>query len=864
MRLSNFFRAITKSIMSCPFLTSLPVRVCTGEWKADKWWGEGTATFPNGGRYTGGWRDDRREGTGKETFAAGGSYEGGWVSDRREGLGREIWPNGDVYEGEYVQGQMEGHGICRYADGRVYEGEWCKGKWWGEGTAIFANGNKYSGGWRASRREGRGKQVYHSDNGSYDGDWLNDKKHGRGLEIWGNGDMYEGEYKDGHRDGHGVFTSHTGEVYEGKFREGKRHGQGKLIKPDLTEQWGVWHHGAFQGKQLSDRASSARAHLQAKLKQRKQAREGCVESGDGHGGDAESGSLGGGSAGGNGTSDSHRRAAEAAEAAAAELLAEEENNKKAAEDKKKRKQKKAKAKKRAKAEARAATALLHEPASDKVADDTSVAGTAVGEMHSPPAAACSKPTAGQTMTVSNAAQELLRSPVSVTTAAIANLDLNWESHSAQSTSDEVNEWEAVGRAGKKKKNRNRHLSDGNKSQAPMTGMDSSPSECSDGVHTANSATDSHESIVKISSTRQAPDKRAMHLSIQAVGNQIHAKSRGTAIAHDDVPSTDLFEHPGGGSGDNSMACVQHLSARSSCSVWQVGNETIEKKGGTPSALRSAGQVEGGAHQHRQSGIVTDVPPKSQPCAVELSTIGHDAAIENTAREAMPQLCSNDNLQQETAEASLSVTENPLQRVHRNSQQHQPAAEAHGYSLFGGLNGGLGGTFVSNAPTGNSGADIAGAAFSLFGGPSLGSAVVPVASQQPTREASPHTAFPGAGAIMNASAGGGTTSCATHAVQNSAVLQQQQTQQVAMRLPEHLLSATLNTSTGQHAPYMTFARRGTAAGEQAQAHTDCAHLAEESSEGIDTSTSIGAAPAAVMDHQMMDHQVRLYLGGGGIT
>ena len=118
--------------------------------------------------------------------------------------------------------------------------------------------------------------------------------------------------------------------------------------------------------------------------------------------------------------------------------------------------------------------------------------------------------------------------------------------------------------------------------------------------------------------------------------------------------------------------------------------------------------------------------------------------------------------------------------------------------------------------------------------------------------------------MNASAGGGTTSCATHAVQNSAVLQQQQTQQVAMRLPEHLLSATLNTSTGQHSPYMTFARRGTAAGEQAQAHTDCAHLAEESSEGIDTSTSIGAAPAAVMDHQMMDHQVRLYLGGGGIT
>ena len=763
-----------------PSQTPLP-----GDWKADKWWGEGTATFPNGGRYNGGWRDDRREGTGKETFAAGGSYEGGWVSDRREGLGREVWPNGDVYEGEYVQGQMEGHGICRYADGRVYEGEWRKGKWWGEGTAIFANGNKYSGGWRASRREGRGKQVYHSDNGSYDGDWLNDKKHGRGLEIWGNGDMYEGEYKDGHRDGHGVFTSHTGEVYEGKFKEGKRHGQGKLTKPDLTEQWGVWHHGAFQGKQLSDRASSARAHLQAKLKQRKQAKNGGDV--DGNAGDAsvEAGSAGGGSASAAETG-RHKRAAEAAEAAeaaaeaaAAELLAEEENTKKAAEDKKKRKQQKAKDKKRAKAEAERAKAEAERAKEAELAKSEAEKTKAAAEAKKVAEAAQAKasekaPEARKDAEeLKPAAQAVVKAPAPGAAAAVVNegapahasapqisaaitkigaLNLGATTNAVHTAADNSDEWEAVGR-GKKKKNKNRvtdaagdNLKPPNAPMPPAFGPRAGP-DISGSKFQGRAA--SVPPLGGATSSRHvAAQHQLAHAKQQGVPRPLSLEAGGRAVP----PMTKLATMPaghdlGGGShgqpgseqnsrtkiADHSQAAQDVQKTRTDLSSLQHPRSAPARTVPADMPVSTTTDLSRSEPAARLSGT-RSAGPALQAAEKQQAAMAGGAHVQQASGGRGPPSATQVNSQAGRSHAATpNVPMNADGGPSHAMPQLQPgtASQNYGYSLFGGVVGGLGASFGGGTSASTFGTTAGGASYSLFGGPGLGSVANPPAHLQPS-------------------------------------------------------------------------------------------------------------------------------------
>ena len=72
--------------------------------------GQGTYSFPNGGKYEGVWRDGGKYGQGTLTFPNGEKYEGVWKDGLISGQGTYTHPDGIKYEGEYKDGKKNGHG----------------------------------------------------------------------------------------------------------------------------------------------------------------------------------------------------------------------------------------------------------------------------------------------------------------------------------------------------------------------------------------------------------------------------------------------------------------------------------------------------------------------------------------------------------------------------------------------------------------------------------------------------------------------------------------------------------------------------------------------------------------------------------
>jgi hypothetical protein len=58
----------------------------------------GTVTWGNGSKYVGEWRDDKYHGQGAYTYADGSKYVGEYRDDKRNGLGIEYAKNGEVQE----------------------------------------------------------------------------------------------------------------------------------------------------------------------------------------------------------------------------------------------------------------------------------------------------------------------------------------------------------------------------------------------------------------------------------------------------------------------------------------------------------------------------------------------------------------------------------------------------------------------------------------------------------------------------------------------------------------------------------------------------------------------------------------------
>jgi len=94
----------------------------------------------------------------------GDKYVGEFKDDKYNGQGTYTSANGDKYVGELKGGKKNGQGTYIFADGEKYVGEWKDGKYNGQGTYTFTSGDKYVGEYKDDKRNGQG--IYYSANGN--------------------------------------------------------------------------------------------------------------------------------------------------------------------------------------------------------------------------------------------------------------------------------------------------------------------------------------------------------------------------------------------------------------------------------------------------------------------------------------------------------------------------------------------------------------------------------------------------------------------------------------------------------------------------------------------------------------------------
>ena len=129
------------ALPDCPSNTSLTWNNCfgtltfasgdkyVGEFKDDKYHGQGTYTYPNGDKYFGEYKEGIRTGQGTSTFNSGDKYVGEWKDGEYHGQGRYTFKNGDEYYGEYKNGIRNGFGTYTYADGFIERGYYLNGEY---------------------------------------------------------------------------------------------------------------------------------------------------------------------------------------------------------------------------------------------------------------------------------------------------------------------------------------------------------------------------------------------------------------------------------------------------------------------------------------------------------------------------------------------------------------------------------------------------------------------------------------------------------------------------------------------------------------------------------------------------------------
>jgi hypothetical protein len=134
------------------------------------------------------------------TWPDGTKYVGEFKNDKFHGQGTYTWPDGDKYVGEFKDDKFHGQGTKTWPNGEKYVGEWKNDKFHGQGTYTWGSGSewagdKYVGEFKNDNRTGQG--TYTSANGDkYVGEWKNDNRTGQGTYTWPNGDKYVGEWKD--------------------------------------------------------------------------------------------------------------------------------------------------------------------------------------------------------------------------------------------------------------------------------------------------------------------------------------------------------------------------------------------------------------------------------------------------------------------------------------------------------------------------------------------------------------------------------------------------------------------------------------------------------------------------------------------
>jgi len=119
-----------------------------GGFKDGKQSGQGTLTIRYTRKYVGEWRDGKENGCGTEFQSCGLQYDGEWREGKYHGKGTETLPDGSMYVGQFANGQFNGVGTYRSSDGSKYVGRWKDGRKNGYGVATLPDGTKFEGTWK--------------------------------------------------------------------------------------------------------------------------------------------------------------------------------------------------------------------------------------------------------------------------------------------------------------------------------------------------------------------------------------------------------------------------------------------------------------------------------------------------------------------------------------------------------------------------------------------------------------------------------------------------------------------------------------------------------------------------------------------
>ena len=109
--------AMASSLPNCPSDVSARYHNCfgtytsdtgkyVGEYKDNKYHGQGTYTYADGAKYVGEFKDDKYHGQGTYTYADGAKYVGEYKDDKKHGQGTYTFASGDKKVGEWKDGKF--------------------------------------------------------------------------------------------------------------------------------------------------------------------------------------------------------------------------------------------------------------------------------------------------------------------------------------------------------------------------------------------------------------------------------------------------------------------------------------------------------------------------------------------------------------------------------------------------------------------------------------------------------------------------------------------------------------------------------------------------------------------------------------
>lgn len=178
-----------------------------GQYKNQDLYGWGTFTWKDGSSYHGIWTKGLRDIFGIHTFNDS-TYSGEWKNDKFDGDGCIEYKNGNVLAGEFSNNRFDDpNGFFRYANGDEYRGEFENSLFHGKGIFTYNDGRKYIGEWKHGEKHGDGI-FYWPDGDIYKGTWINGKRHGKGIKTK-NGVEENVEFKYGKKIKNDNYTNFT-------------------------------------------------------------------------------------------------------------------------------------------------------------------------------------------------------------------------------------------------------------------------------------------------------------------------------------------------------------------------------------------------------------------------------------------------------------------------------------------------------------------------------------------------------------------------------------------------------------------------------------------------------------------------------